>query len=145
MASRWVEALAGVPVFASVPKRQLRRIAKLAREVRVRAGAPVVLRKQPGREFFVILEGSAVARAADGAEHPLGPGAFFGEMAVIDGGPRSAAVVAESDMVLMMLGRRDFLRVLQEQPSVALAVLTELAGRVRRLEADQAGGATPRS
>jgi CRP/FNR family transcriptional regulator/CRP/FNR family cyclic AMP-dependent transcriptional regulator len=70
----------------------------------------------------------------------LGSGAFFGEMSVIDGQPRSASVRAETDLTLMVLGRRAFLRVLKEEPSVALAVITELAARVRKLE-----GATPRS
>jgi CRP-like cAMP-binding protein len=63
-------------------------------------------------------------------------------MSVIDGEPRSAAVRAESDLVLMMLGRRQFLRLLQDEPSVAIAVMAELAGRIRRLEAEL--GATPR-
>jgi len=101
----------------------------------------VVRREQPGREFFVILEGRAIARTADGVEHSLGPNDFFGEMAVVDGGPRSAAVIAESDMVLMMLTRREFMRLLEDQSSVAMAVIAELAGRLRQLES----GTTPRS
>ena len=109
--------------------------------MRVPAGATIVRRDQPGREFFVILEGRALARTADGAEHSLAPNDFFGEMAVVDGGPRSAAVYAESDMVLMMLGRHQFIHLLEDQPSVALAVIAELAGRLRELEA----GTTPRS
>jgi CRP-like cAMP-binding protein len=61
-------------------------------------------------------------------------------MSVIDGQPRSASVRAETDMTLMVLGRPAFLRLLKEESSVALAVITELAARVRKLE-----GATPRS
>ena len=55
-------------------------------------------------------------------------------MSVIDGQPRSASVRAETDLTLMVLGRKGFLRVLNEEPSVAIAVITELAARVRRLE-----------
>jgi CRP-like cAMP-binding protein len=55
-------------------------------------------------------------------------------MSVIDGKPRSAAVRAETDMVLMMLGRRQFMQVVNEQPTVAIAIMEELAARVRRLE-----------
>src|SRR6185437_11837214 len=68
----------------------------------VRAGAPLVYRTHSGREFFVVLEGTAVVRPPNGLGHAIGPGDFFGEMSVIDGKPRSAAVRAESDMVLMM-------------------------------------------
>ena len=134
MGQRWAAALADVPLFANVPRRHLRSIVRLAEEVRVRAGAPVVFRSETGREFFVILEGIVMVRPEGGRQHRLSAGDFFGEMAVIDGGPRSAAVIAETDVVLMMLGRRQFLRLLQQEPTVALAIITELAGRVRRLE-----------
>jgi CRP/FNR family cyclic AMP-dependent transcriptional regulator len=140
-AERWAAALARVPLFSQLSGRQLRHVAKRAVEVRVSEGAMVVRREQPGREFFVILEGRAIARTADGVEHSLGPNDFFGEMAVVDGGPRSAAVIADSDMVLMMLSRREFMRLLEDQPSVAMAVIAELAGRLRQLES----GTTPRS
>jgi CRP-like cAMP-binding protein len=144
MGREWAEALARVPLFACLSKRQLRTIVRLAEQVRLPAGAPVVYRAQTGREFFVILEGTALVRTPAGDEQRLGPGSFFGEMSVIDGEPRSAAVRAETDLVLMMLGRRQFLRLLQDEPSVAIAVMAELAGRIRRLEADL-GASTPRT
>ncbi|HSS55925.1 MAG TPA: cyclic nucleotide-binding domain-containing protein [Gaiellales bacterium] len=134
MSRQWVDALAAVPLFANVPKRHLRQIARLAEQVTVRAGAPVVYRTHGGREFFVVLEGTAVVRPPSGLGHAIGPGDFFGEMSVIDGKPRSAAVRAETDMVLMMLGRRQFMQVVNEQPTVAIAIMEELAARVRRLE-----------
>lgn len=140
-AKRWAAALERVPLFSQLSGRQLRHVAKRGVEVRVPAGTTIVRRDQPGREFFVILEGRALARTADGAEHSLGPNDFFGEMAVVDGGPRSAAVYADSDMVLLMLSRRQFMQLLEDQPSVALAVIAELAGRLRELEA----APTPRS
>ena len=136
MSSRWVAALAGVPLFANVSKRQLRKIAKSAEQVTVNAGSPVVFRTATGREFFVVLEGTALVRPPTGRSRAVGPGDFFGEMSVIDGQPRSAAVRAETDMVLMVLGRRQFMDVLRDEPSVALTILTELAARVRRLEGD---------
>jgi CRP/FNR family transcriptional regulator, cyclic AMP receptor protein len=136
MSARWVAALAGVPLFAQVPKRHLRKIAKSAEQVTVNAGAPVVFRTDTGREFFVVLEGTALVRPPTGRSRAVGPGDFFGEMSVIDGQPRSAAVRAETDMVLMVLGRRQFTQILHDEPSVAMAILTELATRVRRLEGD---------
>jgi CRP/FNR family cyclic AMP-dependent transcriptional regulator len=144
MSREWIDALAQVPLFALVPRRHLRAVARVAEQVSVPAGAPVVFRAQAGREFFVILDGTAVVRTSAGEEQRLRAGAFFGEMSVIDGRPRSAAVRAESDLLLMVIGRRQFLRLLHDQPSVAIAVIAELAGRVRRLETEL-GGATPRS
>jgi CRP/FNR family transcriptional regulator, cyclic AMP receptor protein len=134
MSRRWVEALAAVPLFAGVSERHLRKLVRSAEEVRVPAGSPVIFREDRGREFFVILEGTAVVGPPTGRRTVLRQGAFFGEMSVIDGKPRSASVRAETDLTLMVLGRSAFLRVLREEPSVALAVITELAGRVRKLE-----------
>jgi CRP/FNR family transcriptional regulator, cyclic AMP receptor protein len=140
MSRRWVEALQAVPLFAGVSERHLRKLVRSAEEVRVPAGSPVIFREDTGREFFVILDGTAVVGPPTGRRVVIGPGAFFGEMSVIDGQPRSASVRAETDMTLMVLGRPAFLRLLKEESSVALAVITELAARVRKLE-----GATPRS
>jgi|SRR3954470_6310336 CRP/FNR family cyclic AMP-dependent transcriptional regulator len=140
MSRRWVEALKSVPLFAGVSDRHLRKLVGTAEEMHVPAGSPVIFRADTGREFFVILDGTAVVGPPTGRRSVLGSGAFFGEMSVIDGQPRSASVRAETDLTLMVLGRRAFLRVLKEEPSVALAVITELAARVRKLE-----GATPRS
>jgi CRP/FNR family cyclic AMP-dependent transcriptional regulator len=140
MSRRWVEALKAVPLFAGVSERHLRKLIGTAREVHAPAGSPVIFREGAGSEFFVILDGTAVVGPATGRRAVLRSGDFFGEMSVIDGQPRSASVRAETDLTLMVLGRREFLRVLKEEPSVALAVITELAARVRKLE-----GATPRS
>jgi len=134
MSRAWVEALAAVPLFAGVSERHLRKLVRSAEEVRVPAGSPVIFREDSGREFFVILEGTAVVGPPTGRRTLLRQGAFFGEMSVIDGKPRSASVRAETDLTLMVLGRGAFLRVLRDEPSVALAVITELAGRVRALE-----------
>ena len=134
MSRRWVEALQAVPLFAGVSERHLRKLVRQAEEVRVPADSPVIFREDRGREFFVILDGTAVVGPPTGRRTVIGPGAFFGEMSVIDGQPRSASVRAETDMTLMVLGRAAFLRVLKDEPSVALAVITELAARVRKLE-----------
>jgi len=134
MSRRWVEALAAVPLFSGVSERHLRKLVRSAEEVHVQAGSPVIFREDTGREFFVILDGTAVVGPATGRRAVLREGDFFGEMSVIDGQPRSASVRAETDLTLMVLGRNPFMRVLREEPSVAIAVIAELAARVRRLE-----------
>ena len=68
----------------------------------------------------------------------IGPGAYFGEMALLDGAPRSATIVAETETACLMLTRRRFAKVLRAESSVAFALLGTLAARVRELEASPA-------
>src|SRR3954447_8430907 len=77
MSRAWVEALAAVPLFAGVSERHLRKLVRSAEEVRVPAGSPVIFREDSGREFFVILEGTAVVGPATGRRAVLRQGAFF--------------------------------------------------------------------
>jgi len=145
MSARWTAALAEVPLFSGLGKRQLRAIARIAEQVRVQPGAMVVYRTHAGEAVFVILEGTATVRTPAGAEHTLTAGDSFGEIAVIDGRPRSAAVRADSELLLMVIGRRPFPQLLDDEPSVARAIIVELAGRVRRLEAEAASAANETS
>ena len=69
-----------------------------------------------------------------GTSRALGPGDFFGEIALLDGGPRSATVTATTGVRTMKLPRRAFVKALEEDPRIGLAIMEELAGRVRRLE-----------
>ena len=148
MSARWAEVLSRVPLFSGLGRRQLRALAKIAEQVKVKPGAAVVYRTHPGEAVFVILEGSAVVSTPTGAERVLGEGDYFGEIAVIDGRPRSAAVHAQTELVVMVIGRRRFLQLMEDEPSVARAVMVQLAARVRELEANAASGSrrsTPRS
>ena len=81
--------------------------------------------------MFLMLEGRARVL---GKSRMLRPGDFFGEMALIDGGPRSATIIAASQVRVMMVQRRAFLKVLKQNPPIALAIMETLAQRVRRLE-----------
>src|SRR5947209_3256177 len=116
MSRRWLEALQAVPLFAGVSERHLRRLVRHAEEVRVPAGSPVIFREDRGREFFVILDGTAVVGPPTGRRTAIGPGAFFGEMSVIDGQPRSASVRAAPDQTPIVLGRPASLRLLTAEP-----------------------------
>ena len=140
MSARWAEALSQVPLFSGLGRRQLRSLARIAEQVQVKPGAAVVYRTHPGEAVFVILSGTAVVRRPDGGERVLGEGDHFGEIAVIDGRPRSAAVHAQTELVVMVIGRRPFLQLMEDEPSVARAVMVQLAARVRELEADAARG-----
>jgi CRP-like cAMP-binding protein len=128
--------LAEIPLFQHVPPRHLRKIAALGTIVRVDAGSRIVQAGQAGDAFYVILDGKGtIVRRRGLPQVPIRTGAYFGEMALIDGEPRSASVVANTELTCLRLGRAAFARLLREEPSVSNALLRALAGRVRDLQA----------
>jgi CRP-like cAMP-binding protein len=129
----WADAISRLPLFSRVGKRQLRQIAKLATFTEFSAGDMVIQAGERGDAFYLILSGRARVVGKPRAR-TLGIGDYFGEMALIDGEPRSATVTAASPLQAMMLSRRPFLKLLEQEPKIALALMEELAGRVRRLE-----------
>jgi len=134
-AKRWAQVLESIPLFAAVPKRQLRKIAALTREARYRRGTAIVRAGDRGDDFYVILDGSAsVVRPRGLPSISLGPGSHFGEMALIDGEVRSATVMAETDVQCLRLSRAPFLRLVRSEPEVAVVLLRHLAARVRELQ-----------
>ena len=135
----WTDVLGKVPLFAGVPARHVRKIAGLGSVARFAANEPIVSAGDPGDAFYVILDGRAKVRRGRGrATADLGPGAYFGEMALVDGASRSATIVAETETACLMLTRKRFTKILRDEPAVALALLRTLAGRVRELEASPA-------
>jgi len=103
---------------------------------RFEAGMVSVLAEQgqPGREFFVVVDGSATATRNGVELARLGSGSFFGELALLDGGNRTATVVAETDMHLLLLTRSEFKELHATAPSVAYKMLAELGVRLRRAD-----------
>ena len=97
----------------------------------------IVRQGDPGRECFVIAEGKARATIRGMGSQPLGPGSFFGEMSLLDQGPRSATVTAETDMHLLVLGSREFSSLVNEVPTVAVRMMRGLAERLRSAERRQ--------
>jgi CRP-like cAMP-binding protein len=132
MGKRGVHLLAGVPLFSDLSPRHLKRLADLAEEVRYDAGTPIVQEEQPGGTMYVILEGEAKVTRRRRTINHLYPGDFFGEVSLLDGGPRTASVVGETPIVAARLFRKDFAKLISNDPQIALKVLTELALRIRR-------------
>lgn len=126
--------LADVPLFAGLSRRHVHRISGLATTKWFPRGATLVKTGAPAESFFVILNGRARVRAGS-RRLTIGSGEFFGEMSLIDGDPRSATVTAETDCLVMMLPRRRFLKLVESEPKVALAIMTTLSRRVRSLQA----------
>ena len=127
----WSEVLGALPLFSGVSKRHIRAIAKLAWPLDHAPGEVIVQAGDRGNSMYLLLEGRARVL---GKSRVLQPGDYFGEMALIDGGPRSATIIAASQVRLMMLQRQAFLKVLKQNPQIGLAIMETLAQRVRGLE-----------
>jgi CRP/FNR family transcriptional regulator, cyclic AMP receptor protein len=129
----FAEVLGTLPLFKGVRKRELRRVACAGEVAEFAPGEMVVTAGAPSDEFYVILGGEATAPWKPAARE-LTTGDYFGEIGLLDGGPRSAFVVAKSELQVLRLPRRAFDDVVERHPSVARRFLTELGSRVRELE-----------
>ena len=135
----WLATLAEVPLFEGLSKRHLRRIAKLARIRRFASGSAMVRAGEPGTTFFVLLDGVARVVPPNGRARRVGAGDSFGEMALLDGSPRSADVVADGEVLTLAIGRSSFGKLLRQEPALALALLRTLAARLRAVERPASG------
>ena len=133
----WVPVLADVPLFGNLSRRHIKRVASLARTRRFAAGAPIVRAGDAGRTFYVLLDGSAKVNRPGRRSVRLEPGAFFGEMALIDDSPRSADVVAEGEVLALTIDRSGFTKLLRAEPALSQALLRTLAARLRAAEATE--------
>ena len=125
-----VDLLATVPLFSGCSNKELRRIATLADEIDLRTGKVLTTQGAPGREFFVLLDGT-VDVVRDGERiSTLGPGDFFGELALVSNIPRTATVTATSPIRALVVVDRDFRRLLKEDSTIAVKVLGAMAERM---------------
>jgi len=115
-------------------------LGRAADEVSLQSGSELTRQGDIGREAFVLLAGRAeVVRDGTTVAH-LGPGDVIGELSLLDGGPRSATVVAQTDVDVLVLSRPAFAAVLDEIPTLAHRLLVALARRLRAAEDDPPGG-----
>jgi CRP-like cAMP-binding protein len=126
--------IAAVPLFESLSKRHLRKIAGLTSTVEYNSGDTVIQEGEPGDSFFVTVSGQAKVVSGGKTLHRLIPGDHFGEISLLDGRPRSASVVAETPLSLLRLTRASFLRLVKEDADLARALLASLARMVRRVD-----------
>jgi CRP/FNR family transcriptional regulator, cyclic AMP receptor protein len=130
----WLATLAEIPLFAGLSKRHLRRIARLARVRRFAPGSTMVRTGDAARSFYVLLDGKARVVRVDGRSRRLGAGDYFGEMALLDDAPRSAAVVADGAVLALTIDRPGFAKLVRTEPALAEALLRTLAARLRAAE-----------
>ncbi len=134
-------ALRELAIFEGCSQKQLRSVARIARVLDAPAGTVLTRIGDPGDEFFLILDGTVSVDVLAGRPVPLRPGSFFGEMSLLDGGPRSATVVSETPVRLLVVNRGDFSVLRREVPELTQILLVTLSRRVRHAEqrADRMG------
>ncbi len=133
-----LELLRRIPLFSQFTGKQLERLGMLADEVDVPAGKVLMRQGEAGSDMMIIVRGSASVERDGERLNTLGSGDFFGEIALIDGGPRTATVAALEATTLLVIAHREFHSLMEEFPEVAAQVLNTLAHRVRRLEPEAA-------
>jgi CRP-like cAMP-binding protein len=129
-----LENLRRVPLFSSCSERELRKIARSTDEVQFAAGTVLMEQGQHGREAFVIVSGTASVEICGSPVAVLEAGQHVGELALLDRGPRTATVIATSDMEVLVISQRAFMSLLDSVPGLSRKVLTSLAGMVRDLD-----------
>jgi CRP-like cAMP-binding protein len=132
--SEVIQHFQSVPLFSAVSKKGIRSIVSAATEVDVGAGRVLVQEGDYDRDLFVILRGEATVTQRGRKLATLGPGDFFGELALLERSPRTATVRAATDMRVMVLGRREVLDIVEREPPLARRMLEVLASRVRANE-----------
>jgi CRP/FNR family cyclic AMP-dependent transcriptional regulator len=131
----YLDHLSSIGLFGALSRKELQRIAKASDEVNVKAGHELVRQGDVGREMFVIVKGEATVKRNGRKVATLGPGGTVGELSLLDKGPRTATVVADTDATVLVLGAREFTGVLDDVPGLAHKILATLAGTVRDLDA----------
>lgn len=126
--------IATVPLFESLSRRHLKKIAALTSTVEYDTGDTVIREGEPGAAFFVTVAGQAKVVVGGKTVHRVIPGDHFGEISLLDGGPRSASVVAETPMSVLRLNRSPFLKIVRDDADLARALLASLARMVRRVD-----------
>ena len=125
-----IELIKRVPLFQRCSGRELAEVAALADEVDLPAGRELTSEGRTGREFVILVEGVADVTRKGKNVNELGPGDFLGEISLVTGRPRTATVTTTAPSRVLVLGARDFRRLLRDLPSLQLKVLDALGDRL---------------
>jgi CRP/FNR family transcriptional regulator, cyclic AMP receptor protein len=131
-----VELLQRIPLFAGLKQRELERLSGSFNEREFKAGDSVLIESEGGAGFFVIESGEAVVSVHGDERGRLGPGDYFGDVAMIDQGDRTATIQAASDLKCYGLAFWDFRPIVESDPRVAWPLLQAMAKRLRKAEAE---------
>ena len=128
--NRKVELLKKVPLFAGCSKKELEQIAMVADELDFKSGKALIREGAPGREFFVLIDGTVEVTRQGKRIDTSGPGEFFGEMALLTDQPRNASVTTTSNVDALILTARSFRTLVEHNPLIALKVMRAVADRL---------------
>ena len=129
-----IARLEEVPLLEDCSRKQLKAVARITEVVEVPAETVLARQGEPGNEFYLIMDGSARVELSARRRARLKPGDYFGEMSLLDGQPRSATVIADTPMRLLVIKRRDFTTLLREAPELTQSILATLSRRLRQAE-----------
>ena len=124
--------LRNVPLFAECTKGELRKLAAIADELDIREGTVLTREGRTGREFFVLVDGTVRVTKNNRKLADLGPGDWLGEIALLTKVPRTATATATSPIIALVIVDRDFRRVVNQIPSIAMKMLGSVAERLAR-------------
>ena len=133
-----LELLKRTPLLEGLGRKELEAVGKLADEVDVPEGRALMREGDTGREFFVLVNGSVGIDRAGVRVKTMGPGDFFGEIAMLSEGPRTATATTLAPSTLLVLGHREFHSLMDQFPAIRTCVLEALASRIRNLEPEAA-------
>jgi CRP/FNR family cyclic AMP-dependent transcriptional regulator len=125
-----IDLIRKVPLFARCSRAELKEIAMLADEIDLKEGKEMTREGAPGREFFVLLDGTADVKKNGRRVNTLGAGDFFGEIALVSREPRTATVIATSPVRALVITDRSFRRLLDDAPQVQTKVMEAMAQRL---------------
>ena len=126
-----IAQIANVPLFSGCSKKELQTVGRAVKDIKHKAGTVIAHEGDPGVGLFIIVDGSTEVTVGGKRLAKLGPGDFFGEIALLDGGPRTATVTALSDVKLLGLTEWVFRGLMVEHPGIAVKALESMAGRLR--------------
>jgi CRP/FNR family transcriptional regulator, cyclic AMP receptor protein len=125
-----IDLIKGVPLFSAASKQELAEIASIADEIDLPEGKVLIREGDSGREFFVLVEGTADVERGGKKVAAIGPGDFFGEISLISKTPRNATITTTSPVRALVITDRAFRQLLDHAPQIQIGVLSALAERV---------------
>jgi CRP-like cAMP-binding protein len=127
-----IDMLAQRPMFSGLSRKELKSVASLGVTLEIPAAKELTKQDAMGSEAFLIVSGVARCVISGGVElATLGPGDFFGELSLLDGARRSATVIADTDMVVVVFDKKEFHQLIETSPSIAVKLLEAMAARLR--------------
>ena len=132
-----LQLLKQTPLLAGLNQHDLEEVGRLADEVDAKAGKVLMRKGELGSEFFMIADGTVKVERDGRVIATLGPGDFFGDIALVVERPRTATATVETDSRLLVVGHREFHSLMDRFPSIRISVLESIAIRLAELEADR--------